>query len=180
MQAKIRAIQPSAVMPVKIAPSTCKPLNMTQSLLRLCFCFLLALWLPLSGQAQTPEKCVAKMTALKTLLHDPSFSMIWEETTMDDGKPLVVSITDKNGALSVAFNKTSKGLWAEIEGEICRTDKGLEIRFTGEQIHFGPAASWVLRYALGNGGKFTLTKISDKQMQVSTTGWSGTFAAVEK
>jgi hypothetical protein len=153
---------------------------MNKSLFRLCLCFLLTLWLPLSSQAQTPEKCVSKVTALKALLHDPSFAMTWEETTMDDGKPLVVSITDKNGALSVAFDKTSKGLWAEINGEICQTDKGLEIRFTGDQIHFGPAASWVLHYALSNGGKFTLSKISDKQMQVSTTGWSGTFAAVEK
>lgn len=153
---------------------------MTHSFLRLCMCFLLALWLPLTSQAQMPEKCVSKMVDLKTLLNDPAFSMTWEETTMDDGKPLLVAITEKNGALSVAFTKTSKGLWAEIVGEICHTDQALEIRFTGEQIHFGPAASWVLRYALGNGGKFTLTKINAKQMQVATTGWSGTFAAVEK
>ena len=95
---------------------------------------------------------------------------------MDDGKPLVVSISEQNAALSVEFIKTTKGLWANISSVICQTDKDLEIRFTAEQIHFGPAASWVLRYTLSNGGKFTLTKIGDKQLRVATTGWSGIFA----
>lgn len=153
---------------------------MTHSFLRLCLCFLITLWLPFTSQAQTPEKCVSKIVDLKALLNDPAFSMTWEETTMDDGKPLLVAIAEKNKMMSVEFTKTSKGLWAEIVGQICQTDKALEIRFTGEQIHFGPAASWVLRYALGNGGKFTLTKLSAKQMQVATTGWSGIFAPVEK
>ncbi|MDR3368369.1 MAG: hypothetical protein P4L88_04350 [Rhodoferax sp.] len=99
---------------------------------------------------------------------------------MDDGKPLMVSISEKNGALSVAFVKRTKGLWADISGEICQADKDMEIRFTAEQIHFGPAASWVLRYVLGNGGKFTLTRIGAKQLRVATTGWSGIFVPVEK
>jgi len=98
---------------------------------------------------------------------------------MDDGKPLKVSITEKNGVLSVAFVKTSKGLWADISGVICKTDKDMEIRFTAEQIRFGPAASWVLRYVLSNGGKFTLTRIGAKQLRVATTGWSGMFAPME-
>jgi len=38
----------------------------------------------------------------------------------------------------------------------------------------------VLRFALSNGGKFTLTKIGEKQLQVATTGWSGIFSPVEK
>lgn len=97
---------------------------------------------------------------------------------MDDGKPLIVSIGEKNGVLSVAFIKTTKGLWADISGVICKTDKDMEIRFTADQIRFGPAASWVLRYALGNGGKFTLTKVGAQQLQVATTGWSGIFSPV--
>jgi len=117
---------------------------------------------------------------MKDLLNDPAFPLKWEETSMDDGKPLVVSIDEINGALSVSFIKTSKGLWADISGEICKTGKDLEIRFTARQIHFGPAASWVLRYALGNGGKFTLTQLGDQQLQVATTGWSGLFSPVRK
>lgn len=97
---------------------------------------------------------------------------------MDDAKPLIVSISEKNGALSVAFVKTTKGLWADISGMICQTDQAMEIRFTAAQIRFGPAASWLLRYALGNGGKFTLTRQADQRLQVQTTGWSGIFVAV--
>lgn len=98
---------------------------------------------------------------------------------MDDGKPLIVSIAENNGVASVAFVKSTKGLWADIRGVICKTDKAMEIRFTADQIHFGPAASWVLRYALGNGGKFTLNRIGAKQLQVATTGWSGMFVPID-
>lgn len=138
------------------------------------------LWLPLSSHAQGAEKCVATIAELKELLDDQAFSSKWEETTMDDGKPLMVTIVEKDGALSVAFVKSTKGLWADISGVICKTDKDLEIRFTAEQIRFGPAASWVLRYALSGGGKFTLTRIDAKQLRVATTGWSGVFVPTEK
>lgn len=153
---------------------------MTRLLRQLGTGFFLAVWLLVSGHAQAPEKCVSTLADLKQLLDDPSFSLNWEETTMDDGKPLMVTIAEKNGALSVAFVKRTKGLWADISGEICKTDQDMEIRFTGQQIHFGPAASWVLRYALGNGGKFTLTRLGAKQLRVATTGWSGDFAQTGK
>lgn len=145
----------------------------------LVFCTVLALWLPLSSHAQGAEQCITSIVQLKDLLADQTFALNWEETTMDDGKPLVVTLLEKNGALSVTFIKTTKGLWADISGVVCKTDKGLEIRFTHEQIHFGPAASWVLRYALGNGGKFTLSQIDAKQLQVTTTGWSGIFVPLK-
>ena len=99
---------------------------------------------------------------------------------MDDAKPMIVSISDNNGALSVEFIKSTKGRWADISGVICKTDKAMEIRFTSDQSRFGPAASWVLRYALGNGGVFTLTRMGDKQLRVQTAGWSGIFASLEK
>ena len=149
---------------------------MTPSFPRICLCAFLTLGAPLSSPAQVPEKCVSTIVGLKDLLSDQAFALKWEETTMDDGKPLIVSMGEKNGVLSVAFIKATKGLWADISGVICQTDKEMEIRFTADQIRFGPAASWVLRYALGNGGKFTLTRIGTQQLQVATTGWSGIFA----
>jgi len=139
---------------------------------------MLLLLLPCSSQAQGQETCVATLVELKELLNDPTFALKWEETTMDDGKPLVVSISEKSGVLTVAFVKQTKGLWANIHGVICQTDKDLEIRFTAEQIHFGPAASRALRYVLSSGGKFTLTRIGAKQLRVATSGWSGDFASV--
>jgi len=152
---------------------------MTLSFRRIFLSSFLALWLPICGHAQAPEKCASTIIQMKDLLNDQVFALKWEETTMDDGKPLRVSISEKKGVLSVEFVKTTKGLWADIFGEICRTDKDIEIRFTAEQIRFGSAASWILRYALSNGGKFTLTKIGDKQLQVATTGWSGIFVPIE-
>ena len=143
---------------------------------RIFFCSFLTLLLPFNSHAQGSEKCVSTIVEMKDLLDDQAFSLKWEETTMDDGKPLVVSIFEKEGVVSVEFTKTTKGLWAEIVGVICKTDKDIEIRFTAEQIHFGPAASWVLRYALSNGGKFILTRVGAKQLRVATTGWSGVFA----
>ena len=142
-------------------------------------CVCLALCVPFNSDAQTPEKCVHSIVELKQLLNEQAFALKWEETTMDDGKPLMVSIFEKNGALSVEFVKSTKGLWASIAGDICQANKGLEIRFTGEQIHFGPAASWVLRYVLGKGGVFQLTKINAKQMRVATSGWDGIFVPVD-
>lgn len=153
---------------------------MTGSFFRLFLCIFWTLWLPLNSQAQVPEKCVSTITELKVLFADWPFSLKWEETTMDDGKPLVVSISENNGTLSVEFIKTTKGLWANISGVLCKTDQVMEIRFSAEQIHFGPGASWILRYALANGGKFTLTRAGGKQLQVQTTGWSGLFVPVEK
>lgn len=146
---------------------------------RIFQCLFLALFLPFSSHAQVPEKCVSTIIQLKDMLADQAFSLKWEETTMDDGKPLMVSIGEKNGALSVEFVKATKGIWADILGEICKTGTEMEIRFTAEQIRFGPAASWILRYALGNGGKFTLTKVGEKQLRVATAGWSGIFAPME-
>lgn len=152
---------------------------MTRSFLQIFLCSFLTLCLSFSSHAQGDEKCVSNITDLKALLNDQAFPLKWEETTMDDGKPLMVSIAQKNGALSVAFVKSTRGLWADISGVICQTDKDLEIRFTAGQIRFGPAASWVLRYALSDGGKFILTKIDAKQMRVATSGWSGVFAPVQ-
>ncbi len=114
------------------------------------------------------------------MLGDQNFPMKWEETTMDDGKPLVVSIAENKGSLFLEFTKTSEGLWAESPGVICKTGADLEAQFTGEQIHLGPAANWVLRYALRNGGKFTLTKLGADQLRIATSGWTGVFSPSAK
>ncbi|MDP2784949.1 MAG: hypothetical protein Q8O38_10220, partial [Sulfurimicrobium sp.] len=113
---------------------------------------------------------------LRVMLGDQAFPLKWEEATMDDGKPLVVSILEKNGSLFLEFIKTREGLWAESAGVICKTGTDLETRFTGEQIRLGPAAGWVLRYTLRNGGKFTLTKLGAGQLRIATSGWGGIFS----
>jgi hypothetical protein len=141
---------------------------------------LLLLLYSQTTQAQETQTCASTITELRNLLDDQAFPLKWEETTMDDGKPLMVSIFEMNGSLFVEFIKTRQGLWAKSFGVICKKGADLEIRFTREQIAFGPAASWVLRYALGNGGKFALTKLGPNRLRIATTGWSGTFNQIDK
>jgi hypothetical protein len=59
---------------------------------------------------------------------EPAFPLKWTETTMGDGKPLVVSISERQGVLALEFTKTREGLWAESTGVICPSGVDLEIR----------------------------------------------------
>ncbi len=147
---------------------------------RLLALLLLSLLLSVNSHAQQAQTCATSLSELKSLLHEDTLGLKWEETTMDDGKPLIVSILEKNGALFVKFVKTQRGLWAETFGTICQTSTDLEMRFSADQIHFGDAASWVLRYVLGKGGQFTLTKLGSKSLRISTSGWSGDFRQIDK
>lgn len=139
----------------------------------------LLLWLllmqPLSGQAQETRPCAASISELKLMLGDQAFPLRWEETTMRDGRPLTVSILEKNDSLFLQFIKDKEGLWAESRGVICQAGTELGIEFTKEQIRFGPAANWVLRVAMGNGGKFILNRVGSGQLQITTSGWQGLF-----
>jgi hypothetical protein len=144
------------------------------------FLLLLPLLLSLKGEAHELQPCATTISELKALLGEQGFPLKWEETTMDDGKPLVVSIGENNGTLSLEFIKTAEGLWLEGPGVVCKTGDDLEARFSGQQIRLGPAANWVLRYALRNGGKFTLTKLGPDQLRIATSGWSGVFSPVTK
>lgn len=135
----------------------------------------LALLLSLGGQARASSTCASSLPALRLLLGDPGFPLVWEETTMDDGKPLRVSILEKDGALWLEFIKAREGLWAQSAGVICRSGEGFETRFGPEHIRLGPAASWVLRLALAQGGKFTLTRLGSGKLRIAGGGWSGTF-----
>ena len=94
---------------------------------------------------------------------------------MDDGKPLVVSIIERNGALSLEFIKTGEGLWAEVSGVVCKAGGDLEVRMAKEQVNLGPAANWMLSLALANGGVFTMRRRVSNQWQIETQGWSGRF-----
>lgn len=147
---------------------------------RKCLLLLLPLLLSLHGPAHASETCAATIGELKVMLGDPAFPLQWEETSMQDGKPLQVSILEKKGALFLKFIKSREGLWAESVGVICKTGADLEIRFTKQQIRMGPAANWLLRTALGNGGKFTLTRLGAEQLRIAASGWNGIFSPKEK
>jgi hypothetical protein len=131
-----------------------------------------------TGQALALPGCAASISELTRLLGEPAYPVKWEETSMDDGKPLRVSILEKDGALWLEFFKTGQGLWAQTAGVICRAGNDYEIRFGADQIRFGPAAHWVLRLALGSGGKFTLSRLGPNQLRIVGGGWQGVFVPV--
>jgi hypothetical protein len=140
--------------------------------------FFLPLLLALNGEANASPTCASTVSELGSLLGEQTLPRKWAETTMDDGKPLVMSIVESKGSLLLAFTKTGEGLWAESLGVICQSGPDLEARFSGKQIRLGPAAGWILRSALSNGGKFTLTKLSSDQLRIATSSWSGDFSPI--
>ena len=142
---------------------------------RVCIPVLL-LMCSLGAQAQEESACASTIKDLRILAGDPSFSSRWVEVSMDDGKPLMVTIIERNGALSLEFLKTGEGLWAETSSVICKSGVNLEARMSKEQIILGPAANWMLSFALANGGVFTLHHRVSNQLLIETRGWSGRFA----
>jgi hypothetical protein len=132
-------------------------------------------------RANDASECAASIHELLILVGDPLFPRRWEEISMGDGKPLMVSIVQRNGGLLLEFIKTGEGMWAEVAGVICRSGPDLKLRTTKEQIGLGSAANWMLRLALANGGVFTLQRPAANQLRIATHGWNGRFvpAALE-
>lgn len=126
---------------------------------------------------ESAQPCAATIAELRLLAGDVALPLVWEETTMADGKPLRVAISESQGALFVIFIKAREGLWAESAGRICKAGADLEVRFASGQIRLGPAANWMLRAVLGQGGSFTLTRLGADRLRIATTGWSGEFVA---
>jgi len=137
---------------------------------------LLVLFAPLACARDAPD-CASTIQELRTLAGDPRFSHRWREVSMDDGRPIVVSIVERNGSLLLEFVKTGEGLWAEITGVLCKSGPDLEARVSKEQVYLSPAANWVFRLALANGGVFTLRRSASSQLQIETGGWSGRFVS---
>jgi hypothetical protein len=140
------------------------------------------LWLLALGgaDAMAAPACVTSVQELRNVLGDQRSSLQWEETSMNDGKPLVVSIFESKGGLVLEFVKTKEGLWAEGTGAVCGSGATLEISFDKDQLRMGPASGWLLRSLLGQGGKFTLTRLGAEQLRIATSSWSGTFVPKSK
>lgn len=138
---------------------------------------MLALFgLPLTSAALEPSGCAATLEDLRTLAADAAFPLRWEETSMTDGKPLVVAITERDGSLFLEFLKTREGLWAEGAAVICKSRIDLEARMSKARLRVGPAAHWILRHSIGQGGTFILSRLGTGQLRISTPGWQGAFS----
>lgn len=130
--------------------------------------------LSFAGAAPASE-CAANIAELRTIADDPSFPLRWQETSMTDGKPLTVTITEKDGSIFLEFVKRQEGLWAEGTALICRSSAGLEARMTKGLVHLGPAAHWILRHSIGRGGTFVLSRLATGELRIARPGWHGVF-----
>jgi hypothetical protein len=135
---------------------------------------LLAFLFASACRAASP--CAHTVPELRALVGDPAFPLQWRETSMDDGKPLTMSILERDGALFLSFAKSQEGLWAEGAADICARGSKLEARFLPDTLVAGPSAHWAMRYSLRRGGRFAFTRIDALRMKISTVGWSGVFA----
>ena len=148
---------------------------MTSSPTSLLLVALAALAPQLPAAATEPARCAATFDELRSMAGDPNFAARWEETSMSDGKPLVVSIKDQGGSLFLEFVKLREGVWAEGPAQICAAAIGLEATIGRSRIHIGPAAHWLVRQSLGAGATFTLRRLATGQLRIAAPGWSGVF-----
>ena len=148
-----------------------KCLPMWRSILRLGIAQLAAMHL--ACPAQPPQDCAGTLAALARL--DETLLLAWRETSMTDGKPLVLNFSDGPEGLRLHMHKTGEGLWASGPARVCRRGTVLEARLSAA-VH-GPAAPWLLRRMAGESPVFVLHRAQPGELTVSTPGWRGTFVA---
>jgi len=95
---------------------------------------------------------------------------------MSDGKPLEISITERDGSLFLEFIKAREGLWAQGKASICQFEAGRGAQLQPAGFRLGPAAHWILRSEFDRGAPLSISWPSVGEMRISTRGWSGTFA----
>lgn len=133
--------------------------------------------LTMATQAMASE-CASDVAGLRRLAGEPVFSLRWIEVGMDDGRPLSLTIGERDGALHVRFDKSQGGVWAQGTASICAAGAHLELLFKPGQLRPGPGAHWLLQKALGTGGRFTMARTADGELRVSSVVWSGRFTPV--
>jgi hypothetical protein len=136
---------------------------------------LVALGLALASPVCQARDCALTVAELRALVQQPVFPLRWQETTMQDDKPLVVTLSERDGGLHLQFVKSREGLWAEGAASVCMNNGTLEAVLSRHRISVGPAAHWLLRQSLAYGARFVLAPKPGGQLHIETPGWSGTF-----
>lgn len=131
--------------------------------------------LGLAGGAAAHATCASNVAQLREVLQEPGFPLSWEETGMDDARPLLVTLDDRAGALFISFVKSGAGLLAQGPARICVVDNRLEARFLRDGLQLGAAAGLVLTAALRAGAAVGLHRMGPGQLRIGTAGWRGDF-----
>ena len=135
----------------------------------------LALALTAAACPAHARDCALTASELRSLVKDAAFSLRWREVGMADGKPLLVTLAERQGELFLHFWKSQEGLWAEGPASICEVQGSLRAHLSQQRIQPGPAAPWLLRQSLAHGATFALTPQPGGRLHISTPGWSGAF-----
>lgn len=128
------------------------------------------------GAGAAHAGCATSIAQLRSLFDDPAFPLKWEETSMADARPLMVTLGERAGGLFISFVKTGAGLMAEGPARVCRTAEGVEARFLRDGLRLGDAANWLLRGALGAGAAVRMQRSGLAELRISAAGWRGEFA----
>lgn len=136
---------------------------------------LAAAALALGAAATEARTCAASVPELRALVQQPGFALRWQETTMADGKPLVVTLSERDGGLHLQFVKLHEGLWAEGPASVCIDNGVVEAALPRHGMRLGPAANWLLRQSLAGGARFALALVPGGRLRIATPGWSGMF-----
>jgi len=144
---------------------------------RSCWASMIAVVLaPLPAWSQA-HACAATFGEAARLLGDPALPQRWVETTMDDGKPLVALLSDRDGSLFLEFTKTRQGLWARGRASVCRAGEGIVAVMDSEAVDVGSTVNWLLRQAFARGAQLRLVRLPNGDLRISGPGWSGQFTA---
>ena len=117
---------------------------------------------------------LAQAECLKTVseLRAANVKARWQETTENDGKPLVISIAD--GANGLVYSARKAGVpWLTGNVSVCRSGGGTEITLKNTQATNN--VPMVARMALPSTQS---ASIVNNQIKLGGAGWGGTFVGL--
>ena len=121
--------------------------------------------LMLSAPTLAQAKCFGSVREMKA----NHVNTRWQETTENDGKPLMISIADGPNGLVYSARKAGE-LWLTGNVSVCHTGGGTEI--TLKNTRATSNVPWVARMALPSTQS---AQIVDNRIRLGGGGWSGTF-----
>jgi hypothetical protein len=133
---------------------------MTQMNFKLLICLL-----TLSGSTLAQAECLTNVREIKA----NGVKARWQETTANDGKPLMISIT--NGAKGLVYSASKAGEpWLTGSVSVCRS--GGAIKITLENTQATTNVPMFARMALPSTQS---AHIVNGQIELAGGGWGGTF-----
>lgn len=122
--------------------------------------FLLSLS-TMQASAMTRENCAESLNELATLVGNSQLNTKWQETTANDGKPLIITLSDLNDHLHLTIVKGGKPFGPGAgDAIVCERD------------HRGNLTATM------KGQKVGMNFLASNRLKVSVSLWSGQFQPI--